>query len=119
MSSLSKNKLYFNGEVNQDSISELIRKTHGLPESNPVDFFISSGGGDIGPALGAYDILSTNSNTLTTFAYGPVMSSGVILFCSGEKRFAYEHTQFLVHEMSVEKEVVITKLIRMRTEEIV
>lgn len=101
------------GEVTQQSVSELsrdlilmsnddIQKVAQLKNFStyPISLYINSYGGEAYSALGLYDIIKTSTTPIDTYAIGSCMSSGFIIFLAGEKRYAFEHTTFLIHNIS-------------------
>lgn len=70
-----------------------------IPESDlkPIRLFIHSYGGDIEQSLFFCDLIKSSRIPIYTIAMGVAMSAGFLIFISGHKRFAFDHTQMLVH----------------------
>lgn len=58
---------------------------------------ISSPGGTVFHGLSAYNYLKGIPAKIITHNFGSVDSIGVILYCSGQKRFSVPHARFLLH----------------------
>lgn len=73
-----------------------------VPESElkPIRLFIHSYGGDIEQSLFFCDLIKSSRIPVYTIAMGVAMSAGFLIFISGHKRFAFNHTQMLVHSGS-------------------
>ena len=84
----------FNNEddENAKTIKDYKRKT--------INVFIHSEGGIITAGLCIYDILKTSSTPVHTHAMGMAYSMGIILLQAGHKRFVYENTTIMYHELS-------------------
>ena len=74
-----------------------------IPTENlkPIRIFIHSYGGDLEQANFFCDLVQTSRIPVITIAMGVAMSAGFLIFLSGHKRYAFKHTQMLVHAGSV------------------
>ena len=74
-----KEEIYENPEDPDSSIKEIIYK--------PIDFYISTRGGDARGMFAIYDIMRTVRETcdIKTYGLGKVMSAGVLLLAAGTK----------------------------------
>lgn len=70
-----------------------------VPPENlePIRIFIHSYGGDLEQANFFCDLVQTSRIPVITIAMGVAMSAGFLIFLSGHKRYAFKHTQMLVH----------------------
>ena len=70
-----------------------------VPPENlePIRNFIHSYGGDLEQANFFCDLVQTSRIPVITIAMGVAMSAGFLIFLSGHKRYAFKHTQMLVH----------------------
>lgn len=70
-----------------------------IPTENlkPIRIFIHSYGGDLEQANFFCDLVQTSRIPVITIAMGVAMSAGFLIFLSGHKRYAFKHTQMLVH----------------------
>lgn len=66
-------------------------------ELKPIRLFIHSYGGDIEQANFLCDLIKSSRIPVYTIAMGVAMSAGFLLLISGHKRYAFPHTQTLVH----------------------
>ena len=64
----------------------------------PIYIFIHSYGGDLQQANFLADLILASRIPIYTIAMGVAMSAGFIIFLAGSKRYAFQHTQLLVHE---------------------
>ena len=74
-------------------------KEKDIPEEElkPIRIFIHSYGGDLEQATFFSDLLLSSRIPITTVAMGVAMSAGFLIFLAGSKRYAFPHTQMLVH----------------------
>lgn len=63
----------------------------------PIRIFIHSYGGDLEQANYFCDLLISSRIPIITIAMGVAMSAGFLIFLAGGKRYAFPHTQMLVH----------------------
>lgn len=68
----------------------------------PIRLFIHSYGGDLAQANFLCDLIQASRIPIITVAMGVAMSAGFLIFISGHKRYAFQHTQMLVHAGSAE-----------------
>lgn len=67
------------------------------PSPEPITLFIHSFGGDVPQAMAFVDLMLTSHIPIITVAMGAAMSSGMLIFLAGKKRFAFEHSTMLIH----------------------
>ena len=63
----------------------------------PIRLFIHSYGGDLEQTNFFCDMVKSSRIPIITIAMGVAMSAGFLIFISGHKRYAFKHTQMLVH----------------------
>lgn len=68
-----------------------------VEELKPIRIFIHSYGGDLGQTNFFCDLVQTSRIPIITIAMGVAMSAGFLIFLAGHKRYAFKHTQMLVH----------------------
>ncbi len=85
--------------VDQTSISALMTAVEHKLAQGAREFvlLISSPGGTVFHGLSAYNFLKGIPARVTTHNFGSVDSIGVVLFCSGARRFSVPHARFLLH----------------------
>ena len=66
----------------------------------PIRLFIHSYGGDLEQANFFCDLVQASRIPIVTIAMGVAMSAGFLIFLSGHKRYAFKHTQLMVHSGS-------------------
>lgn len=62
-----------------------------------LHFMISSPGGSVFHGLSIYNFLKGVPFETYTYNFGSVDSIGVVIFCSGARRFSVPHARFLIH----------------------
>lgn len=63
----------------------------------PIRLFVHSYGGDIEQANFFCDLVQSSRIPIITVAMGVAMSAGFLIFLAGHKRYAFKHTQMLIH----------------------
>ena len=66
----------------------------------PIRLFIHSYGGALEQANFFCDLVQASRIPIITIAMGVAMSAGFLIFLSGHKRYAFKHTQLMVHSGS-------------------
>lgn len=69
-------------------------------ELKPIYLWIHSYGGDLEQCHAMIDIIEASRIPIVTVAMGVAMSAGFMLFLSGHKRYAFKHSNLMVHEGS-------------------
>lgn len=69
-------------------------------ENSIIDIEIATYGGDVYYALALHDAINQCPVIVRTHAQGPVMSAGLIIYLSGDERYAGEHVTFMAHNCS-------------------
>jgi ATP-dependent Clp protease protease subunit len=137
--------LHFNKHVDQESIGELTKKIIEINESDrylkklyklnglkykakPIKITIDSYGGSVYACLGLLAIMDKSKTPIHTIATGCAMSAAFDILACGHKRFAYEHTTMMYHQVSsgmwgklkdIEEDVEETKRLQKVLDEIV
>lgn len=97
------NRRVFLGDIDHESIDAAIKGMY-LMETNsdtdPIELFVSSYGGEVYDALALVDIMGTIKCPIHTFAYGKCMSAAPIILAAGEPghRWVAQHTFFMHHD---------------------
>lgn len=89
----------FRAQVHKKSVDMLMRAFGELVAKGTqnITLIVSSGGGQVQPALDFYDFAKGLPVTLTTCTVGQIASAAVVIYCAGEKRFSHSNTRFLIH----------------------
>lgn len=66
----------------------------------PIYLWLHSYGGDLEQANALIDIVESSRIPIYTIAMGVAMSAGFMILLSGHKRFAFQHSNLMVHEGS-------------------
>ena len=66
----------------------------------PIYVFCHSYGGDLEQAFYFCDLIKSSRIPIITVAMGVTMSAGFLIFISGHKRYAFPHSQLLIHSGS-------------------
>jgi ATP-dependent Clp protease protease subunit len=124
MNKISKEILDIN-----DSDKELkkLYKIQGLKyKPKPIKIYIDSYGGLVYQCFGLVAIMNKSKVPIWTYVTGAAMSCGFIILIHGHKRFAYEHSTPLYHQVSsgvwgtvkdMEEKVVESKRLLSKIEE--
>jgi ATP-dependent Clp protease protease subunit len=136
--------LYLSHQIDQDSINELSRAIveinkddeylgklvglHGMSYTpKPINLYIDSYGGQVYQCLGLIGIMDKSVVPVHTIVTGTAMSCGFIIGISGHKRYAYNTSTFMYHQVSggvvgklkdMEADVVETKRLQLILEQI-
>lgn len=110
----NRNKRIFFIDYEMDDDYQLINLSKTIIELNcediqtpvekrvPIVIFIFSYGGDVNQASFFADLLIASKTPIITVATGVAMSAAFEIFLAGTKRYAFEHTQMLVHSGSAD-----------------
>lgn len=66
---------------------------------DPIKFYINTPGGDAYAVLGLIGIMRNCTTPIHTIATGCAMSAGFLMAISGHKRFCYESSSYMWHEV--------------------
>ena len=69
-------------------------------ELKPIYLYIHSYGGDLEQAFFFSDLCMSSRIPIITISMGVAMSAGFLIFLAGHKRYAFPHSQLLVHSGS-------------------
>jgi ATP-dependent Clp protease protease subunit len=109
--------LHFSKQVNQDTIQTLsksildintadeqltkIYKVYDLAYTpKPIQIYIDSYGGQLYQCFGLLSIMEASKVPIHTIVTGCAMSCGFMIAIHGHKRFGYEHSTYLYHQVS-------------------
>lgn len=93
--------IYLQGEINEATVSELIREIIELnrqDETKPIKVLITSPGGVVDHGLAAYDAIVTSKAPVWTYCIGTAYSMGAILFIAGSKRMILNNSKVMLHQ---------------------
>lgn len=110
-------ELFFNKEVNQDTIGALAEKIIQIQNSDeylrrlysvhnleynpfPIKIYIDSYGGDVYACFGLLSIMESCTTPIHTYVTGSAMSAGFMIAITGHRRFAYPKASLMYHVVS-------------------
>ena len=97
---MNNREVYLMGRINEESVNkarERILELWEADQSKEITLFICSSGGAGNPAIAFYEWVKLKNIPLVTVAIGEVSSAAIIIFLSGQKRKATQHSWFMVH----------------------
>ena len=68
-----------------------------ISDLKPIRIFIHSFGGELEQANFLCDLIQSSRIPIITVAMGIAMSAGFLILLSGHKRYAFKHSQLMVH----------------------
>ena len=109
--------LFFTKQIDQDSIASLNEKIiaiekhdiyikslyqlHGLAyEPKPINIYIDSFGGMVYQCFGLLAVMRESKTPIHTIVTGTAMSCGFLIAISGHKRFCYDDSTYMYHQIS-------------------
>lgn len=103
---ISGRRIFLHGGVDEDTIGRAIRGLYLLADvnSNPIELYVSSYGGDLDEAFALHDVTRTIQAPIHTVALGKCMSAAPLLVACGASghRYVAEHTTFMLHDASLD-----------------
>lgn len=109
------NHIWFNDDVNNKSISQLIKIIHGKNlffetkkreayyakmEPKPLYLHINSYGGDLQEGMAGVDCIRNSKIPIYTIIEGQAASAATFLSVAGKKRYITENSILLIHQLS-------------------
>jgi ATP-dependent Clp protease protease subunit len=112
---LEERKIFFWGEVNDKSCSDVAQKLfylESLDSEKEIKFYINSPGGSTTAGLALYDTMRLLKSPISTIVVGMAASMGSILLCAGRKgrRFIYPHGKVLIHQPWIAGKIIAPAL---------
>lgn len=105
------NRIYFNDDITQESMSALNRELRMMDDKMavlgityrvapiPIYLYITTNGGDIHAAMSAIDCIKQLRCPIYTVVDGFVASAGTLLSTAGKKRYILPNAYMLFHEL--------------------
>ena len=99
MAEIKECYINFVGEVNQNTVNQLIQIINEKLKQgiNQFVLLISSPGGYVAPGISGYNFLKGIPAEVITHNYGSADSIAVVLFCAGSRRYCTPNGRFLLH----------------------
>lgn len=101
---LSNRIIFITGEIDINLSNIVIGQLLYLDKESNEDIFvyINSPGGEITSGMAIYDTFNYIKSTVITIGIGICASMGAFLLACGNKRYALENTEIMIHEPSSE-----------------
>lgn len=106
---LKQRKLFLSEDVNQYSVGDIVknilqynREDYGLPSEGrkPILLYVSSNGGEVDAGFELIDAILCSKTPVYTINLGYQYSMGFLIGLAGHRRYAMEHSKFLLHDGS-------------------
>lgn len=122
---LSTRTIIISGEINEQIAKDVCNQLLLLESINdePINLIISSNGGHVDSGYLIFDLINFIQPKVNIIGSGWVVSAGVLIFLSGEKknRYCLPNTRFMIHEpsggtqgQSSDMQITATEIIRTR-----
>ena len=100
---LEERKIFFWGEVNDDSArlaTEQLLYLEAVDPGKEITIYLNSPGGSITAGMAVYDTMKLISSPIKVVVVGLAASMGSIFLCGGNKgkRLLYPHSRVLIHQ---------------------
>ncbi len=100
---LEERKIFFWGEVNDDSArlaTEQLLYLEAMDPGKEITLYLNSPGGSITAGMAVYDTMKLISSPIKVVVVGLAASMGSIFLCGGVKgkRLVYPHSRVLIHQ---------------------
>lgn len=97
--------LFLFGEITTESVKPIIEKiietdTMQTKTVNTINLYINSEGGSVPDAFGLVDIILNSNTVINTYCVGLCCSAATLVYLAGNRRYAYEHSTFVFHNIS-------------------
>ena len=102
---MNKNRrLYLSDDMTEGIVQPIIEVLHDYTARKPIHLFINSGGGETSAGTAIIQAIRSIKAPVYTIAMGNAGSAAAEVFFSGNKRFAYRDSMFLIHQESIKLE---------------
>lgn len=100
---LRKRIITLEGEINNDSASEIVRQLLILGAESPADItiVINSEGGSTDAGLNIIDVINMLKNRINCVCIGQAASMAAKIFSYGDRRLLLPHSHIFLHQVSV------------------
>lgn len=106
---LKQRKLFLSEDVNQYSVGDIVknilqynREDYGVPSEGrkPILLYVSSNGEEVDAGFELIDAIRCSKTPVYTINLGYQYSMGFLIGLAGHRRYAMEHSKFLLHDGS-------------------
>lgn len=111
MSDTLERNLFLNGEINKENTKNIIESiikinTYDTEQEKkvvdykkkPIKLYINTPGGYAYEGFALINIINNSTTLVYTICTGHTMSMGIPVLLSGNKRFAYKYSSFMIHQ---------------------
>lgn len=101
---LKNRQLMLFGSIDEENSEDIIEKLFALDtlNKNPITIYINSPGGECDSGISIINTIKTINSPVNTVILGEACSMASSISIQGDKRFCYENSVFMVHDMSVD-----------------
>lgn len=101
--------IYLFSDIKEETVQPLIQAIHdfnqdddGVPEEDrsPIHLYINSPGGCVLNALALVTAIESSETPVYAYNYGNVASAATLVYSVCHRRFAYKHSEFMLHGVS-------------------
>ena len=98
---LQQRIIFLNGDVNEvqaEAIINALLYLDAQPGDEPINLYINSPGGVVSDGLAIHDVMRRCRHKVYTYCLGQAASMGAVLLAAGDRRFALENAQVMIHQ---------------------
>ena len=104
---ISERRLILNDEIDSNVIDShvyhILRYNHddkgiAVEDRKPILLYINSPGGSVVDGYGLIDAILLSETPVYTINVGQAASMGFLIYIAGHKRYAFPHSEFLMHD---------------------
>lgn len=100
---LNNGVIIINSEFDENLMENVLFKMVDMENDKTIDsitIYINSNGGQVSSFFPIMDMISCISKPVRTIALGKAYSAGAFLLMCGDDRYAYKHSDILIHEVA-------------------
>jgi len=98
--SRDKRIIYAYGDVGADMVSDLFSQLSRFSsKTDPILLLVNSGGGNLTDGFAMVDLIRASKAPVYSLVAGQCCSAATFFACSCDKRYAFPHSFFLIHEL--------------------
>lgn len=109
MEDVEHRRIYINSQIDESIVDTAVyailrynRLDRGIPEDErkPIIIYINSPGGCVSDGYSLIDVIRLSKTPVYTVNLALAASMGFLVFIAGHKRYAFPHSEFLLHDGS-------------------
>ena len=100
---LQQRIIFLNGEINEwqaEVVISALLYLDAQPGDEPISLYINSPGGVVSDGLAIHDVMRRCRHKVYTYCLGQTARMGAVLLAAGDRRFALENAQIMIHQPS-------------------